>query len=87
MTGEPKFKPDWVSAPGDTIADILEERGIPIGEFAQRIGQSLVGAQAVLEGRTPLTLDIAITLSLWLGGSVEFWMTREAQYRKDKKEE
>jgi len=34
VTGEPEFKPDWVSAPGDTIADILEERGLTVEEFA-----------------------------------------------------
>lgn len=84
--GDQEFNPDWVSAPGDTIADILEERGIPVEELAQRIGKSQIGAQALLEGRTPLTLDIAIMLSRWLGGSPEFWMTREAQYREGEKE-
>ena len=34
------FQPDWVSPPGDTIADVLEERNLPPDEFARRIGRS-----------------------------------------------
>jgi len=32
------FQPDWVSPPGDTIADLLEEKGWTQAEFAQRCG-------------------------------------------------
>jgi len=87
VTGEPEFKPDWVSAPGDTITDILEERGLTVVEFAERLGMTLVDAEALLEGQTPITTAIAIQLEQVLGGSVEFWMEREAQYREDEKEE
>ena len=31
------FAPDWVSPPGDTIADVLEERGWTQAEFARRL--------------------------------------------------
>ena len=87
MTGEPEFKPDWVSAPGGTITDVLKERGLFLEEFAQSIGMTLTGANALIEGHTPITMEIAIQLERVLGGSVEFWLEREAQYREDKKEE
>ena len=32
------FAPDWVVTPGDTIADLLEERDWTQAEFAQRLG-------------------------------------------------
>ena len=35
------FNPDWVSSPGDTIADMLEERGITPKELAKRADLSL----------------------------------------------
>lgn len=85
MPKDGQLAPDWFSPPGDTIADILRERGISEGEFAQRMGKSTIGGKAILEGREPLTVDIAIKLSRWLGGSVEFWMTRETQYQEDKR--
>jgi HTH-type transcriptional regulator/antitoxin HigA len=38
MTSTQGFCPDWASTPGDTIADILRERGLSEAEFAQRTG-------------------------------------------------
>ena len=40
---ETSFEPDWLSPPGDTIADVLEERGWSQAEFAQRIGYTTNG--------------------------------------------
>ena len=36
-----RFNPDWVSAPGDTIADILQERGLTVADLAERTGLTL----------------------------------------------
>src|SRR5437867_3946653 len=77
------FLPDWVSAPGDTIADILAERDLSVTEFAHRIGQPPELARDLLEGRRTITIKIARLLERVLGGSVEFWMSRDFQYRQD----
>lgn len=37
-TTENRFTPDWVSSPGETLADILKERKITRTEFANRMG-------------------------------------------------
>ena len=53
------FAPDWVSSPGDTIADLIEERGWTQAEFAKRLGYSakyvnrLVQGNAAWSGRLP----------------------------------
>jgi plasmid maintenance system antidote protein VapI/Zn-dependent peptidase ImmA (M78 family) len=83
MTSTQEFCPDWASAPGDTIADILRERDLSESEFAQRIGHTPENVQALLQGRATITLAIARRLEQVLGASVEFWMSRDFQYRQD----
>ncbi|HXI84443.1 MAG TPA: ImmA/IrrE family metallo-endopeptidase [Verrucomicrobiae bacterium] len=77
------FQPDWASAPGDTIADILAERDLSPAEFAQQIGQSLELAGELLSGHAKITTETAGQLETVLGASAAFWMARESQYQED----
>lgn len=83
MVSSQEFQPDWASSPGDTIADILEERNISMVEFAQRIGHKPEDAKDLLQGRASITIAVARRLERFLGASVEFWMSRDYQYRND----
>ena len=76
------FTPDWVSPPGDTILDLLEERDWTQQQLADRLGYSLKHVNQLVKGKVPLTEDAAIRLQNVLGASVGFWLTREAQYRE-----
>src|SRR5258705_546079 len=78
-----EFRPDWASAPGDTIADILRERNLSEVEFAAGIGRPLEEAKNLLHGRANITIAIARRLEGMLGASVEFWMSRDFQYQQD----
>lgn len=73
---------DWVSPPGDTISDLLEETGWTQAEFSKRIGYSKKHINLLIQGKVPITEETACRLELVLGGSVSFWLTREAQYRE-----
>lgn len=77
-----RFEPDWVSPPGDTIADLLEERGWSQEELVQRIGYSPKHVSLLINGKVPLSADAAVRLNSVLGGSIGFWLNREAQYRE-----
>jgi HTH-type transcriptional regulator / antitoxin HigA len=77
-----KFEPDWVSPPGDTIADILEERDWTQQDFANRMGYSTKHISLLINGKVPITQDTAMRLERVLGSSAGFWLTREAQYRE-----
>jgi plasmid maintenance system antidote protein VapI/Zn-dependent peptidase ImmA (M78 family) len=77
------FRPDWASAPGETIADILGEQHLSLSEFGLRIGQTQEYVKNLLQGRATITLAIARRLERVLGASVEFWMSRDFQYRED----
>lgn len=76
------FQPDWASPPGHTISDILEERGINQEQFGERIGVTKDYASGLLDGRHPITREVAGLLSDALGASVDFWVTRERHYRE-----
>ena len=49
------FAPDWASPPGDTILDMVEERGWTQAELAARLGFSHKHVNQVIKGKAPLT--------------------------------
>lgn len=81
MSDESTFKPDWVSPPGQTIADILQQRNYSSAEFARRMGCTSSEVIELLKSHTGISPEIAHKLELVLGASADFWMTREAHYR------
>ena len=76
------FRPDWVSPPGETIADLLEERGWTQSELAKRTGFSRKHVNDLVKGRAPMSTDAALRLERVIGGSVRFWLTRDAHYQE-----
>ncbi len=83
MSNTQQFAPNWVSVPGDTIKDLLEERGIEIQDFAGGIGRSSDFVNALLVGEESIDEALATLLEQALGGPSKFWMTREHDYRED----
>ena len=75
------FAPDWVSPPGDTIADILEEKDWTQVEFAERLDNSPKFVSQLINGKAPITEDTAVRLARVLGSTEKFWLNREANYR------
>jgi HTH-type transcriptional regulator/antitoxin HigA len=81
MTARADFQPDWVSPPGETVLDILEQRGQRPDDLARDIGESVEELMRLLRGERPITPEIAQKFEVVVGGSAQFWITREAQYR------
>jgi HTH-type transcriptional regulator/antitoxin HigA len=76
------FQPNWTSAPGETIADILDEKQLSVAEFSKRIGCSIDEARDLLAGRIAISLGLARKLHSELGATVEFWISRDFHYRE-----
>lgn len=76
------FEPDWFSPPGDTIGDLLEERGWSQAEFAQRIGYTTKHVNQLIRGKAPISQETALRLERVLGSTSRFWLQREAEYRE-----
>jgi HTH-type transcriptional regulator / antitoxin HigA len=77
------FEPDWMSAPGATISAMLERKRLTVKNFAELMGYSVESADKLLNGRAAITRNVAECLASKIGGSVQFWISREEQYRGD----
>lgn len=73
------FNPDWASPPGETIVDLLSERGRTQAELADRT--HIKHVDDLMTGRAAITPDVADRLSRVLGSTPEFWLARDAQYQ------
>jgi HTH-type transcriptional regulator/antitoxin HigA len=78
------FAPDWVLPPGDSIFDLIEERGWTQGELARRLGYSDKHVSNLINGKAPVTVDAAERLERVLGSTMNFWLALEANYQKHK---
>ena len=82
-TAEPSFVPQWASPPGATISTILRQKGMSTIEFAKAMSLSSVEVDALLAGRSRISVGMARGLTQLLGGTVGFWITRDGQFRED----
>ncbi len=79
-----RFEPKWLlPPPGDTIRDILEEKNWTQAKFADRAGYTTKHVSQLVQGKAVITEEAALRLEQVLGGSADFWLSREAKYRED----
>jgi HTH-type transcriptional regulator / antitoxin HigA len=77
-----QYAPDYVSPPGETLQEILEERGMSQAELAERTGRPKKTISEITNGKTAITPETALQLERVLGVSASFWNNRERQYRE-----
>jgi HTH-type transcriptional regulator/antitoxin HigA len=82
LTTANTFLSDWASPPGDTITELLEELNVGLDDFAEKMQLSKNAAVLLIRGQTELTQERASQLRSILGGSKQFWISREQQYRQ-----
>ena len=68
--------------PGETIKELLEDRGMSQKELANRLDMSEKHISKLINGEVQLTMDVAKRLEMVLGPSVQFWCKLEAFYRE-----
>ncbi|NLC25802.1 MAG: HigA family addiction module antidote protein [Fastidiosipila sp.] len=71
---------DLIIHPGETIADVLEERGITQAELATRTGVSPVFVSNVIRGKKGISADFALSLEYALAVPKTFWLNLQANY-------
>lgn len=77
------FEPNWASAPGETIADILRDMQWTHDEFARRLRQEKSFVTSLIDGQAEITNDIARLLAGVIGPTENFWIRREQFYREE----
>lgn len=80
--GTTQYRPTTVSAPGETLADLLDERGLSQAELAERMGRPTKTVNEIIKAKATITRDTALQLERVLDVPAEFWLTREARYQE-----
>ena len=75
------YKPDYAVSPGETLAEMLNERGMSQAELARRTGISTKHVNLILKGSAPISPDTALKLERVLNVSARVWNALEANYR------
>lgn len=74
---------DLVIHPGETIADILEGRGITQAELSSRTGVSPAYVSNVIAGKKGISANFAMGLEYALGVPKPFWLNLQANYEAE----
>ncbi|NQT40145.1 MAG: ImmA/IrrE family metallo-endopeptidase, partial [Planctomycetes bacterium] len=77
-----KFDPDYVVAPGATLKESIDDKGISQTQLAQRTGLAEKTISQIINGIAPISYDTAGKLELVTGVSARFWNRRELGYRE-----
>lgn len=77
-----QYTPDYVSPPGETLQEILEERGLSQAELAERTGRPKKTINEIINGKVAITPETALQLERVLGIRASFWNNLERQYRE-----
>lgn len=83
MSASQVYSPQWTSPPGSTIRNLVEIKDLCVDDLALGLCLSNQQMQKLLQGDVLITNEIAKGLSSLLGGSVDFWLDRDALYRED----
>jgi len=76
------YFPNYVSPPGETLAEVLEDRGMSQAELARRTGLAKKTINEIIKGKAPITPGTALKLERVLGVPASFWNAREQRYRE-----
>ncbi|HKI01843.1 MAG TPA: helix-turn-helix domain-containing protein [Thermoanaerobaculia bacterium] len=77
-----QYHPTEVSPPGDTLLEVLEERGLTQAELAERTGRPRKTVNEIIKGKAAITPETALQLERVLGIPASFWNAREVHYRE-----
>lgn len=76
-----QYTPDRASPPGETLAELLEDRGMNQAELADRMGRPKKTISEIIGAKAELTPETALQLERVLGVPASFWSNLERHYR------
>ena len=74
---------DLIIHPGETIADVLKERGITQAELAALASASPAYVSKVIAGKSGISSEFAMNLEYALGVPKSFWLNLQANYEAE----
>src|SRR4051795_9700996 len=83
VMSDQSFRPNYISPPGETIADLLDEREMTQTELSKRLGVTLKHVNQVVNGGASISADLALGLEKVFRVPAHFWLNRESLYQAD----
>lgn len=77
-----QYTPDYVSPPGETLEEVLEERRMTQDELAEKMDRPSKIINEIIKGKAAITTEIALQLEMVLGIPANFWNNRDRLYRE-----
>lgn len=77
-----RYEPDHVFPPGETLVEVLAERGMTQAELAARTGLSAKHINQIVKGIAPISPDTALRLESTTGVPARVWSNLEIAYRE-----
>lgn len=77
-----KYESTVLVSPGETVLEILIERGITQAELAKRLNRPLKTVNGIIKGKVAITPETALQLEQVLGISANFWNNLESQFQE-----
>lgn len=75
-----RYFPDYILPPGETLAELLQEREMTELELANQIGIADKIIKEIIKGKAPITPEIALQLEIIFGTPAHFWNNYEQGY-------
>lgn len=75
------YQPDYISPPGETLEDVLDDRGMTQAELAERTGLARKTVNEIIKGKAPISPDTALHLEHVFDIPAHFWNSREQHFR------
>ncbi len=79
-----KYESNKPIPPGDTIIEILQERGMTQKELSKRLDRPLKTINAIVKGKSAITSETALQLEQTLGIEASFWNNLESKFQEQK---
>ena len=77
------LSPELIIHPGETIADLLAERGMSQQELAARTGVTSAFVSNVINGKKGISSNFAYALECAFGVPKTFWLNLQANYEAE----
>lgn len=74
---------DYIIHPGETLAEVLEDREMTQRELAVRTGMTEKHISTVIHGQKGISVAFARKLEYALGIEAAFWMNLQANYERE----
>lgn len=78
------YKPNYIVEPGETIAELIEERGTTVEQVAEVLDMPEDVLRDLISGKQRVTKSYAAALEQAFALSAQFWLNLEANFQRDK---